>query len=240
MNHRGGILAVAAAHDLDAGARRPGLELLGRGGAKRVGGHQQRATALAVAKCAASLPASVVLPTPLTPTISATQGRGRSARARQPRRRPCRLPRAIMRAGLEPRGARPSRDSDFGFERFAQRHALLAQASLGAGQQLLRRRRADVGEDQRVFERLPRLGIHRAAAAERRLEAACQALARAIEPAADAAPECHGGALVGRAQPAVTPASSGASARSTRFEASWPSNLTDTSFEMPSSCMVTP
>ena len=68
------IGAFARAHHVDAGAPRPDLELLDGRGAKGIGGADQRPLALRLLSRFASLPTVVVLPVPLTPTISMTCG----------------------------------------------------------------------------------------------------------------------------------------------------------------------
>mgnify|MGYP003694550883 CR=1 FL=1 len=55
---------------LDAGAPRPDLELLDGGGAERVGGTNRAVARPSCFSRFASLPTVVVLPVPLTPTIS--------------------------------------------------------------------------------------------------------------------------------------------------------------------------
>ena len=106
-------------------------------------------------------------------------------------------------------------------------------ALLGARDHALGRRRPDVGEQQRVLEALARCRVHRPAAAERRGEAAGERVTRAREPGAETAPGIRRGQD-------VAAASSAGSARGARREASSPSKRTETSFEMPSSCIVTP
>ena len=73
-DHRGGIGTGSVFDDFHAGPLAPGFELFDGGSAKRIAGHQQNFFAR-LRYCAASLPIVVVLPTPLTPRKSTTQGR---------------------------------------------------------------------------------------------------------------------------------------------------------------------
>ena len=73
-HHRGRIGAFPRANQIHAGTLGPDLQLLDRRGAERVGSHTSGFLPDAFSSCA-SFPTVVVLPVPLTPTISTTCGR---------------------------------------------------------------------------------------------------------------------------------------------------------------------
>ena len=74
-HHRAGVGAGLLRGEGGAGALRPYLQLLDRGGAEGVAGGEQHALAVTGHSGAASLPMVVVLPEPFTPTTRITNGR---------------------------------------------------------------------------------------------------------------------------------------------------------------------
>jgi hypothetical protein len=212
VHHRGGVGAVLPrAYDLHARARRPRFELFGGGGAERVRGHEQRA--LAVARV-------------MRRELAGERGLAHAVDADEQRH-----PR-LLGPGSErrPRSGKELRRR--ALERAPQVECrVLLEECLRLVDQLVGRRRTDVRREQRRLQRLGGGGIH-LAPAERRADGADERLTRAREPAAELLPQTQG-----RPYPVVT-----ASAGSRRDEwlTSTPSRFTETSFETPSSCIVTP
>ena len=148
-HHGRRIGAFARADDVDAGALRPDLELLDGRGAKRVGG-ARRAAACPTLQQFASLPTVVVLPVPLTPTISMTCGVAVRSRRLRHRRED--------RADLvldQSRRLSPS-----------------PVCCLDGGDDPLGRGDADVGRDQQLLERLDRVDVDRPSLRARRVRPA--------------------------------------------------------------------
>ena len=147
---RARVGTLLTADELHAEAVGPEPELLGRGGAERVGGRQQHTMALgllAAGELGDGRRLADAVDTDEQPHV-----RSHPARAGAPA-----VPRRCRRA------ARRSRREQLGQLAASSRARRLPRAP-DAFEEPLRRRHADVGEEQRLLELVPRLVVDRAAA----------------------------------------------------------------------------
>ena len=176
-HHGGRIGALARAHHVDAGARRPDLQLLDRGGAEGVGGADQRRAAFALQQVG-----QLADRRRLAGAVDADNQRHLRMRRDRDRR---------VHGG--------EHAPDFLFDQIAQAGAV-ARPRLDRGDDAIGRRDADVGRDQQLFERVdgfdvdrPRALLGRIRAADDLVEALDDLLRGAGEALTDAREEAHGG-----------------------------------------------
>ena len=170
VSHRGGIGSVLRPHDIGAGACRPGLELLGGGGAESVRGHQQaRAPGAREARR----------------QLSRERGLPHAVDARHERH-----PRALL-AGLEPTPMLPEHLGRALLQRRAQIQVLAPHPLARARDQTLGGGGSNVGGEQRLLELFERRGIHRAAPPQQAADRFADPRAGALEPATKPFPQIH-------------------------------------------------
>ena len=144
-DHGTGIAPLGAAHDLDAGALRPLVELLGGGGPEGVARGQSTERPAAFWR-RATLPMVVVFPTPFTPTKSHTH-------VPSPPKRELGAAGGVERS---PQVLAQRRDDRVGAAQLTVVHPGAQVLEQGGG-----RGHADVGTQQGLFEVVPRLVVDR-------------------------------------------------------------------------------
>jgi len=183
VDHRRRIGAGSGAQDLRSRALGPHFELLDRGGAERVGGHEQRAAALA-----REPGGELAGERGLTDTVDPDEQRHPG---------PCRGIRPARRIRLEAGAGGGQHLGRGAAECFAQvQRGLALHALLGAPDQAIGGIRTHIGCEQRLFEPRARPGVH-GVQAEQPADPGAKTAAGARQPRAEAIPETHRSILIG-------------------------------------------